>query len=70
MNGLGIFAQNILLLRKQDQKSLETTVQDKPSVTAKLLKVPPSRQTFPTSPALSSLHTQEAFQTLYPGNLS
>lgn len=70
MNGLGIFAQNILFLRKQDQKSLETTVQDKPSVTARLLEAPPSRQTFPTSLALSSLHTQEAFQTLYPGNLS
>lgn len=55
MNGLGVFVQNILLLRKQDQKSLETTVLDKP-VTVKLLDVPAPRQTFPTSRALSSLH--------------
>lgn len=54
MHVLEILTQNIFLIRDQYQKSLETTAQDKPSVTARWLDAPLLGQTFATKSDSSS----------------
>lgn len=74
MHVLGIFAQDILLIRESDQKNMETTVSDQPSVTARCLMHHSHQVTVtflqcPWSP-YTCIFQMAQFQILYPENPS